>query len=277
MLGLLRLALVSSLVVFVSSCSLFKTTCEEDDRECIGPGPGLGVGLGKRCTITADCKENLICDNGRCRATGGVESCENRDGDSCVDAVAVSADGMSCDNDASHDNEGDQNNTVQLCTQACFEACEKCRLTLDCNSVDYCGSRRCVFARRRRPRGLAVRGHGDCERELVCELPDLTDQGVLTLNDLATLTGTCELGGTGEQGDPCMVISDCLGVCSAPRSRSPIPQGLHEPADADPHELQRGAAAAPAHLERRRLRSGARGLAQARALPGAARQRRRRR
>jgi pimeloyl-ACP methyl ester carboxylesterase len=51
---------------------------------------------------------------------------------------------------------------------------------------------------------------GDCRRGLVCELPDLTDQGVLSLNDLATLSGTCKPGGTGEQGDPCNVISDCL-------------------------------------------------------------------
>ena len=39
-------ALACLICVSLSGCSLFETTCEEDDRECIGPGPGLGSGLG---------------------------------------------------------------------------------------------------------------------------------------------------------------------------------------------------------------------------------------
>jgi pimeloyl-ACP methyl ester carboxylesterase len=197
----------------LSSCSLFKTTCEEDDRECIGPGPGLGSGLGSKCTITADCKENLVCENDRCVATMGVASCENRDGDACTDAPTTR-----CDVDASKINPGDDNNDQILCKEACFEACERCRITIDCSSVDYCGSRRVCLIAGDGPAGSACDDTGDCRRGLVCELPDLTAQGVLSLNDIASLSGTCKSGGTGEQGAPCNVISDCLAglFCAEP-------------------------------------------------------------
>ena len=211
MLGLLtRFALACLLGLSLSSCSLFKTTCEEDDRECIGPGPGLGAGLGKHCAITADCKENLVCDDGRCKATMGISSCENRDGDSCLEATASSTVDVPCDSDATRDNSGDDDNTVALCTQACFEVCEKCRLTVDCSSIDYCGSRRVCLLAGDLEEGSACDDTGDCKRGLVCELPDLSDTAVLSLNDLATVSGTCKMGGNGEQGDPCVVISDCL-------------------------------------------------------------------
>lgn len=211
MLGLLlRWATACSLALVLSSCSLFKTTCAEDDRECIGPGPGLGVGLGRRCTITADCKENLVCENGRCEATGGIASCENRGGESCDEAPTVSAPDNVCDADASRTNAGDDNNTAPLCLEACFEACEKCRLTVDCSSVDYCGSRRVCLLAGDQPEGGECDDTGDCRRGLVCELPQLLNQGVVSLNALASLRGTCKASGTGEQGDPCVVISDCL-------------------------------------------------------------------
>lgn len=204
-------ALACLLAISLGGCSLFKTTCEEDDRECIGPGPGLGAGLGGKCTITADCKENLVCsDSGRCEATGGVNSCENRDGEACTEALAMSTEDKPCDSDASRTSDGDDGNTLELCTEACFEACEKCRLTVDCNSVDYCGSRRVCLLAGDKEEGASCADTGECKRGLVCELPDLSDQGVLSLNDLATLSGTCKPGGNGEQGDPCEVISDCL-------------------------------------------------------------------
>jgi hypothetical protein len=181
-----QLAFACLVCVSLSSCSLFKTTCEEDDRECIGPGPGLGKGLGHRCSITADCKENLVCEDNKCVATGGIASCENRDGDACTEAPITS-----CDTDASRINSGDDGNDQILCKEACFEACEKCRLTIDCSMVDYCGSRRVCLLAGDLNEGESCDDTGDCRRGLVCELPDLTDQGVLSLNDLASLTGTC--------------------------------------------------------------------------------------
>jgi len=214
------------LTLGLTGCNLFKTTCEEDDRECIGPGPGLGVGLGRPCSITADCKENLICEDGVCRATGSIAQCQNRDEEQCTEAdetFSVDGDGqVTCDTKVDRVNPSDEepdgelepgsdiDNTQVLCTQACFEACEKCRLTLDCSRVDYCGSRRVCLLAGDGPEGSDCEDTGDCRRGLVCQLPDLTDQGTLTLNDLATLRGTCEQSGNGEQGDPCQDITDCL-------------------------------------------------------------------
>jgi pimeloyl-ACP methyl ester carboxylesterase len=63
--------LACALALSLSSCALFEKTCEEDDRECLGPGPGFGAGLGGECTITADCKEGLTCDDDNtCQALG---------------------------------------------------------------------------------------------------------------------------------------------------------------------------------------------------------------
>jgi pimeloyl-ACP methyl ester carboxylesterase len=146
-----------------------------------------------------------VCEDSTCKATGGVASCENRDGDACTDAPATM-----CDVDASKVNRGDDNNDQVLCKEACFEACERCRLTVDCSSVDYCGSRRVCLLAGDQTAGEACSDTGDCRKGLVCELPDLTAQGVLSLNDIATLSGTCKNGGSGEQGEPCNVISDCL-------------------------------------------------------------------
>jgi pimeloyl-ACP methyl ester carboxylesterase len=228
-LGLSRLTFLcvaSSLALGLTGCSLFKTTCEEDDRECIGPGPGLGVGLGRPCSITADCKENLVCENGVCRATGGIAQCQNRDEEQCTEAddtFSVDGDGLvTCDtkvnavNPPDDEEDGDlepgedDDNTQVLCTQACFEACEKCRLTVDCSMVDYCGSRRVCLLAGDGAVGAACEDTGDCRRGLVCQLPELTDQGTLSLNELATLRGSCEQSGNGEQGDPCQDITDCL-------------------------------------------------------------------
>lgn len=161
-----RVVLITTFSCVLASCNLFDKTCEEDDRDCIGPGPGLGANLGRECQISADCKEGLSCVSETCQVTGRTARGE------------------------------------------------RCRLTAECGDADYCGSQRiCLLA------GNGVSGE-DCEdtsaciHGLVCEGPNLGDlmeqTGVVTLNDLATLTGECTLGGNGEQGSPCQRLADCL-------------------------------------------------------------------
>ena len=87
---------------------------------------------------------------------------------------------------------------------------DKCRLTAECGDADYCGNLRvCQIA------GLTEEGGdctttGNCIHGLVCSAPDLTEQGVVSLSALASVSGACEEAGTREQGEECEDLVDCL-------------------------------------------------------------------
>jgi len=60
-----------------TGCTIFDTTCEEDDRECLS-NPLFARGLGQDCTRTGECKAGLFCIDGACEATGDTDR-----GDDC--------------------------------------------------------------------------------------------------------------------------------------------------------------------------------------------------
>lgn len=149
------------LATLCSSCSIFDSTCSEDDRTCL-TNPLLAEGAGGKCERNADCKTGLDCIKGTCTATG--------------DTPRGSA----------------------------------CRLTAECGEKDYCGSKRvCQIA------GIASTNSrctttGACEHGLVCLPPDLSQQGTVSLSDLASVSGLCEDAGKKEQGGKCADSTDCL-------------------------------------------------------------------
>ena len=50
---------------------------------------------------------------------------------------------------------------------------------------------------------------GDCEHGLVCQPPDFSASGVVSLGELASVSGLCKEEGQGEQGEPCETAADC--------------------------------------------------------------------
>lgn len=85
-----------------------------------------------------------------------------------------------------------------------------CRLTAECGSKNYCGSSRtCKVA------GIAEENArcfdtSNCKRGLVCEPPDISALGTVTLNELASVSALCEKTGDKEQGQSCTKFADCL-------------------------------------------------------------------
>ncbi len=89
-----------------------------------------------------------------------------------------------------------------------------CRLTAECGDKDYCGSQRLC-----KPAGVASQNEncqntGSCVHGLVCEAPDLSQLGTVSLSALAQTSGECKNGGNKEQGEKCSVLSDCLAGLS---------------------------------------------------------------
>jgi hypothetical protein len=88
---------------------------------------------------------------------------------------------------------------------------EKCRLTAECGSEDYCGSRRVCALAGDANRGDECQTTGECGAGLVCEAPDLSQMGTLSLAKLDEVRGLCAEPGDREQGQPCDTVTDCLG------------------------------------------------------------------
>ncbi|MFI5306989.1 MAG: hypothetical protein ACHQ53_06545 [Polyangiales bacterium] len=85
-----------------------------------------------------------------------------------------------------------------------------CRLTAECGDKDYCGSQRLC-----KPAGAAVldavcQNTGNCIHGLVCEAPDLSQLGTVSLSTLAENTGECKQSGKKEEGEKCAKVTDCL-------------------------------------------------------------------
>lgn len=76
-----ELRCLTALLAFASACSIFETTCAEDDRDCLGAGL-FAKGVGGECERDGDCVEGLFCEDavctlkpttpkgGECRLTG---------------------------------------------------------------------------------------------------------------------------------------------------------------------------------------------------------------
>jgi pimeloyl-ACP methyl ester carboxylesterase len=87
---------------------------------------------------------------------------------------------------------------------------EKCRITAECGDEDYCGNlRECQIAGIFK-QGEKCKNSGECRHGFVCEPPELSQLGILSLDDLADVSGKCQKGGDGEQGDACETLPDCV-------------------------------------------------------------------
>jgi dienelactone hydrolase len=87
---------------------------------------------------------------------------------------------------------------------------DDCRLTAECGADDYCGSQRVCRLAGAGDEGGECQTTSNCGHGLVCEAPDLSQMGTLSLAALAQITGLCEEAGTLEQGANCDQVSDCL-------------------------------------------------------------------
>jgi pimeloyl-ACP methyl ester carboxylesterase len=151
----------AALALLLGGCTMFDSTCEADDRDCLS-NPLFAKGVGGACERTADCKAGLYCEDRSCQPRGDADTGE------------------------------------------------ACRLTAECGSSDYCGSQRvCILAG---ARGVddECRTTGNCRHGLVCEAPDLSQLGTLSLTQLAEVSGQCKRAGRREQGQTCDNVTDCL-------------------------------------------------------------------
>jgi pimeloyl-ACP methyl ester carboxylesterase len=85
-----------------------------------------------------------------------------------------------------------------------------CRITAECGDDDYCGSRRVCQLAGAGEEGDECQTTGNCGHGLVCQAPDLSQMGTLSLTELAQISGLCEEAGTLEQGAECDQVADCL-------------------------------------------------------------------
>jgi hypothetical protein len=96
---------------------------------------------------------------------------------------------------------------------------DQCRLTAECNDADYCGSKRVCQVAGIAEQNARCTTTSNCERGLVCEPPDLSQQGSVTLAQLAQVSGLCEEAGDKEQGEKCELLADCLAGLSCIEER----------------------------------------------------------
>jgi hypothetical protein len=107
---------------------------------------------------------------------------------------------------------------------------DECRLTAECGDDDYCGSQRVCTLAGLTEEGESCQSTGDCRRGLVCNTPDLSEVGTLSLDALATLSGECDQAGTLEQGEPCEDITECLAglTCIPTAQATAVLEGLED-------------------------------------------------
>jgi pimeloyl-ACP methyl ester carboxylesterase len=86
---------------------------------------------------------------------------------------------------------------------------QKCRLTAECGDADYCGNLRVCQIAGLLGEGKDCQDTSNCKHGFVCEPPDLSKLGELSLSKLAGVSGKCTEGGTSEQGEKCDSVSDC--------------------------------------------------------------------
>lgn len=156
----------------VNGCSLFDTTCGEDERSCLGAFP---LGVGGECSRNGDCAEGLACVDGACALTGATpmgEECRLT-GECAGDTYCGVDPGCTADLVAG-------------------DTCHRCL-----PAGDAAAGAPCTFP-------------AECARGLVCEPPDLSELVLTTLDALANASGTCVEGGTLEQGEACASTPDCL-------------------------------------------------------------------
>src|SRR5262245_38853277 len=55
----------------LTGCTLYESTCDANDRDCIDPL--IGRGVGGECERIAECQEGLDCVEGTCQPTGNTD------------------------------------------------------------------------------------------------------------------------------------------------------------------------------------------------------------
>lgn len=162
------------LLALTGGCSLFDTTCAEDDRDCLGAGL-FAKGIGGECERDGDCSKGLSCAEGMCAlvpVTRPGEQCsltgECTGSNYCGVLAGCNPDPKTGDN------------------------CHRCMPEGDASEGEDC-----MFS-------------SDCKKGLVCKTPDLAKLDLTSLNSLAEASATCTKAGTLQLGAPCNASSDCL-------------------------------------------------------------------
>jgi pimeloyl-ACP methyl ester carboxylesterase len=152
-------------------CSIFDTTCAEDDRDCLGAGL-FAKGVGGECERNGDCVEGLFCENAVCALNG-----DTPEGDSCR-LTGECAGNNYC-------------GVMPDCTPSLEDSCHRCLPAGDSGEGGDCTL------------------PSDCEKGLACEPPDLATLDLTTLNSVAEVSGVCVKAGDREAGEPCESAADC--------------------------------------------------------------------
>lgn len=168
----LRHACLVLLLAGVSGCSLFDTTCAEDDRDCLGAGL-FAKGVGGECERNGDCVNGLSCVEAVCSLKGDTPM-----GEECRLTGECSGDNY-C-------------GVMPGCAPSTEDSCHRC---LPADDVAAGGS--CTLP-------------SDCRKGLACEPPDLATLDLTTLNAVAEASGVCVEAGDAEAGEACKSNGDCF-------------------------------------------------------------------
>lgn len=173
------------LVAFTGGCSLFDTTCAEDDRDCLGAGL-FAKGVGGACERDGDCVEGLFCVEAVCTLKGDAPA-----GASCRLTGECSGDNY-C-------------GVMAGCAPSPEDNCHRC---LPAGEVAAGGA--CTLP-------------SDCRKGLACQAPDLASLDLTTLNAVAEASGVCVEGGDAEAGQACKSNGDCFaGLSCVPNDKDDL-------------------------------------------------------
>jgi hypothetical protein len=232
---------VCALFGLLSACKAFESTCDEDDRTCLGGGLAR---RGEACIRTGDCATGMACRDGECEyaattKVGGkcVASAEcvagaycgsdarctklsskpGSEGAACSDGSQCAKD-LACDLDLARAFEAGPFSTL---SDACRASIVRLEASPECTLPTIC------MSRGSRDFGEACKQNADCMPGLYCAWRPLRD----------TDETTC-LGGT-QLPDELLTIPTWDGVKCGPDSETPTAYFDLEAGTSDAHDFYR--------------------------------------